>query len=112
MQRGEELIYGGRISHEDLLGDPDLLRKDGEGYIAGDIKSGAGLEGSEDIKKPKKHYGVQVALYTDILNKKGTSSKKIAILFIINITTIYRNMGWGTIIRNLSPFLKFDIKMY
>src|SRR5690349_6914338 len=26
MQRGEPLIYGGRISADDLLGEPDLLR--------------------------------------------------------------------------------------
>src|SRR5882672_11052592 len=29
MQHGETLIYGGRISHGDLLGQPDLLRREG-----------------------------------------------------------------------------------
>lgn len=75
MDRGEPLIYGGRISAEELLGDPDLLRKEGAGYVAGDIKSGAGEEGgSEDGGgKPKTHYAVQLALYTDILERLGRS---------------------------------------
>ena len=42
MERGDALIYGGRISIDDLLGYPDLLRREGTGYIPGDIKSGAG----------------------------------------------------------------------
>lgn len=46
MRRGEPLIYAGRISVEDLLGEPDLLRKHGNGYVPGDIKSGAGEEGA------------------------------------------------------------------
>ena len=36
MQRGEPLIYNGRIQADGLLGDPDPLRKEGEGYVAGD----------------------------------------------------------------------------
>src|SRR3954447_2798305 len=32
MVRGEPLIYGGRISADDLLGMPDLLRKETGGY--------------------------------------------------------------------------------
>jgi len=62
MDRGEPLIYGGRISAGELLGDPDLLRKEGDGYVAGDIKSGAGEEdgGEEGDGKPKKHYAVQL----------------------------------------------------
>lgn len=76
MDRGEPLIYGGRITAGDLLGDPDLLRKEGDGYIAGDIKSGAGEEGAADEGegKPKKHYAVQLALYTDILQRLGRST--------------------------------------
>ena len=69
MDAVEGLIYGGRIRSGDLLGEPDLLRKQSNGYVAGDIKSGAGLEGaSEDTDgKPKEHYAVQLALYTEIL---------------------------------------------
>jgi predicted RecB family nuclease len=76
MARGDELIYQGRISVEDLLGEPDLLRKQGNAYVAGDIKSGAGLEGANDNSygKPKKHYAVQLSLYTDILDRLGVST--------------------------------------
>jgi predicted RecB family nuclease len=71
MQRGEPLIYSGRIQESGLLGDPDLLRKETGGYIAGDIKSGAGEEGPDDDPSPKLHYAVQLALYTDILERKA-----------------------------------------
>ena len=81
MQRGDSLIYGGRIQVEGLLGDPDLLRKEGDAYIAGDIKSGAGEEGSEDLSKPKKHYAVQLGLYTDILERKGLSAGRRAFIW-------------------------------
>lgn len=78
MVRGETLIYSGSIKENDLLGNPDLLRKQGDGYIAGDIKSGSGLEGDgggeDDDGKPKEHYAVQIALYTDILEQKGLSA--------------------------------------
>jgi hypothetical protein len=40
MARGDTLIYGGRIRADDLVGAPDLLRKEPGGYVAGDIKSG------------------------------------------------------------------------
>jgi len=76
MTRGESLIYGGRIAADDLLGDPDLLRLQGGGYVAGDIKSGSGEESPEDDAKLKKHYGVQLALYTDILERKGVAQSR------------------------------------
>jgi predicted RecB family nuclease len=67
--RREPLIYGGRLSIDELLGEPDLLRFEHGGYVAIDIKSGAGREGWEEDEegKPKRTYGVQIALYTDIL---------------------------------------------
>ena len=83
MQRGEPLIYSARIQEAGLLGDPDLLRKEAGGYIAGDIKSGAGEEGPEDDTKPKLHYGVQLALYTDILERKGLSAGRHAFVWDI-----------------------------
>ena len=75
MGRGESVIYSGRISSDDLLGEPDLLRMEGKGYVAGDIKSGAGEEGAseEHDGKPKIRYAVQLALYTDILERLGRS---------------------------------------
>jgi predicted RecB family nuclease len=74
--RGDGLIYQGRIRAGGLLGQPDLLRRTGDGYVAGDIKSGSGEEGSSDLEdgKPKKHYAVQLALYTDILEQKSIAS--------------------------------------
>ena len=76
--RGDELIYSGRVSIGGLLGEPDILRRQGAGYIAGDIKSGAGEEGgSEDEEgKPKKHYAVQLALYTDIIERLGFAGER------------------------------------
>jgi uncharacterized protein len=78
MRRGDHLIYGGRISAGDLVGEPDLLRRFGTGYVAGDIKSGAGTEGaSEDSDgRPKPHYAVQLALYTDILERLERSASR------------------------------------
>lgn len=84
MQRSEKLIYGARIQIDGLLGDPDLLRKEGAGYIAGDIKSGSGEEGPEDDSKPKVHYGVQLGLYTDILERKGLSAGRRAFVWDIH----------------------------
>jgi predicted RecB family nuclease len=76
MARGDELIYQGRITADDLLGEPDLIRRQDNGYVAGDIKSGAGLEGANDNStgKPKKHYAVQLSLYTDIRERLGVST--------------------------------------
>ncbi|MDH4231023.1 MAG: TM0106 family RecB-like putative nuclease [Nitrospirota bacterium] len=75
MRRRDALIYSGRIRAGELVGEPDLLRRQNNGYVAGDIKSGAGEEGASDLEegKPKKHYAVQLALYTDILEKIGMS---------------------------------------
>ena len=84
MARGDPFIYGGRIQKDDLLGDPDFLRKEGEGYVAGDIKSGAGTEGSEDLSKPKKHYAMQLALYTDILERKALSAGRTPYIYDID----------------------------
>jgi predicted RecB family nuclease len=84
MQRGEPLIYGGRIQTEGLLGDPDLLRRQDSGYVAGDIKSGSGEEGPEDNSKPKVHYAVQLGLYTDILERKGLSAGRHAFVWDIH----------------------------
>lgn len=86
MDQGVPLIYGGRITADDLLGDPDLLRKESGGYVAGDIKSGAGEEGGGEHEdgKPKLHYAVQLALYTDILEKMGRSADRRAFVWDIH----------------------------
>ena len=104
MQRGEPFIYGGRIQEPELLGDPDLLRKEPGGYAAGDIKSGAGEEGPEDDSKPKLHYAVQLALYTDILERKGLSAGRRAFVWDIHgkevpydFTALYRKRNPRTL---------------
>jgi uncharacterized protein len=79
LARGEALIYAGRLSADGLLGEPDLLRREGpEGkYVAIDIKSGAASEFADDDDddgKPKLRYGVQVALYTDLLRRLDLSA--------------------------------------
>jgi len=71
MQRGERLIYQGRLSSDDRLGAPDLLERRGDRYIAGDIKSGSGLEGDDGDTKLKKHYAVQLGHYANILDLEG-----------------------------------------
>jgi predicted RecB family nuclease len=86
MRRGDDLIYSGRIGAGDLLGEPDLLRKQNGGYVAGDIKSGAGEEDSSDEEngKPKKHYAVQLALYTDILERLHISGGRTPFVWDIH----------------------------
>jgi predicted RecB family nuclease len=86
MRRGDALIYGGRICADDLIGIPDLLRKEVGGYIPGDIKSGAGEEGGgeDGDGKPKLHYAVQLALYVDILERLGLSAGRRAFVWDIN----------------------------
>jgi len=86
MARGDALIYSGRIRAGNLIGEPDLLRKHQKGYLAGDIKSGAGEEGASDTedKKPKIHYAVQLALYTDILERNGAAAKRTPFVWDIH----------------------------
>lgn len=73
MRRGEPLIYGGRITFGGLVGKPDLLERRGNGYIPGDIKSGSGLEDTENGGKYKEHYAFQLAHYVRILEGIGLS---------------------------------------
>ena len=86
MRRGDMLIYSGRIRADDLLGEPDILRRKGDGYVAGDIKSGAGVEGGngDTDGKPKKHYAVQLALYTDILERLGLSGGRTPFIWDVH----------------------------
>lgn len=78
MKKGVPLIYQGVLKYKKLLGIPDLLKKlPGGSYVPIDIKSGRGLEGTDDNDendgKPKKHYAVQLCLYTEILQNLGYS---------------------------------------
>ncbi len=100
MQEGVPLIYGGRICADDLLGAPDLLRHNGNGYVAGDIKSGTGLEGDEDDGKPKKTYAVQLALYTDILERLKLSANRRPFIWDINGEEIIYDLDESQGVRN------------
>ena len=86
MEQGSELIYGGRIRAGELLGEPDLLRGYGNKYHAIDIKSGVGYEGAGAgfEGRPKKHYAVQLSLYTDILERLNFSAGRLAFIWDIN----------------------------
>jgi uncharacterized protein len=74
MARHEHLIYGGRLTAGDLVGEPDLLEWTGMGYIPGDIKSGSGFEGDESEGRFKKHYAFQLAHYVFILEQIGLAA--------------------------------------
>jgi predicted RecB family nuclease len=84
--RGDALIYCGRIRADDLLGAPDLLRKEPGGYVPGDIKSGRGEEGGgdESDSKPKPHYAAQLALYIDILERLKLSAGRRAFVWDVH----------------------------
>jgi len=88
LARREPLIYNGRLSVDELLGEPDLLRWENSGYAAIDIKSGAGEEGggddSDEDGKPKKTYGVQIALYTDILIRLDVSAGRYGYIWDVH----------------------------
>lgn len=88
MAAGAPLIYGGRIEADDLLGEPDLLRKEGVGYVPGDIKSGAGEERGDDEgddSRLKKTYAVQLALYMDILERSGLSDGRRGFIWDVHM---------------------------
>lgn len=84
--RHEPLIYSGRLSVHELLGEPDLLRWEPGGYVAIDIKSGAGRQGAddEDEGKLRREYGVQLALYTDILARMGLSAGRYGYIWDVH----------------------------
>jgi predicted RecB family nuclease len=86
MARGDSLIHGDRIRADDLVGVPDLLRKETSGYVPGDIKSGRGEEGAGDESdgKPKGHYAVQLALYIDVLERLKFSAARRAFVWDVH----------------------------
>lgn len=86
MDEGVDLIYQGVIIADDLLGIPDLLRKTPNGYVAVDIKSGRGRENDESRSEGnmKKHYAVQLCLYTDVLIRLGYQKERNAYIIDIN----------------------------
>lgn len=102
MKAGIPLIYSGRISADELLGIPDILRKEAGGYIPGDIKSGAGEEGGDENNdpKPKLDYAVQLALYVDILERLGLSGGRRAFIWDVHGEEVTYNFEEPRSIRN------------
>jgi predicted RecB family nuclease len=85
MARGEPMIYGGCITAGDLAGTPDILHKEPRGYFPGSVKSGRGKEAGDHDRadKPRRHYGVQLALYIDILERLSFSAGRRA--FVLDV---------------------------
>ena len=104
--RRDPLIYGGRLSVDELLGEPDLLRLENGGYVAIDIKSGAGREGAEEEEegKPKKTYGVQIALYTDILLRMKVAAGRYGYILDGHLREHRYDLD-----RKLGPKIEFDL---
>ncbi len=84
LARREPLVYSGRLTEDDLVGEPDLLRFEGSGYVPGDIKSGAGEEGPDDHRSLKLHYAMQLALYVDVLQRAGVSAGRRGFIWDIH----------------------------
>ena len=82
MDRGEDLIVGARIRHEDLVGEPTLLRREDDGYVAGNARCVASDEGPDVARKPRRSYAMQLALHTDILENLDRSAGRYG--FIID----------------------------
>lgn len=90
-----DIIQGGRISADDLLGDPDLLLRRGDRYITADIKSGRADDGGsveDGDGRPKAHYAVQVAHYTDILERLGLSAGRSAEIWDVDGRRVTYNL--------------------
>jgi len=69
MKIGINLIYQGVLIQDNILGIPDILEKQKDNsYIPIDIKSGKGFE-NESYTELKKHYALQLCLYSELLNR-------------------------------------------
>jgi len=112
MKEGAPLIYQGVLQKDNLLGIPDLLRKDGDGrYVPIDIKSGMGYESAngngEGELKLKKHYAVQLALYSDLLQRLGFENKRKGIILDIKGNEIEYNLDESMGARTPMTFWEF-----
>jgi uncharacterized protein len=106
MNKKTPLIYQGVLIYKDLMGIPDLLKLMPDGsYIPIDIKSGMALEGVDeeegDDGKQKKHYAIQLALYSEALNGLGFENKRLGIILDIkgNEVLYDLNLPMGKVIK-------------
>ncbi|MDP2684803.1 MAG: TM0106 family RecB-like putative nuclease [bacterium] len=109
MKNNEPLIYQGVLIADNLRGIPDLLRRMPDGsYMPIDIKSGMGIEGvdeeSGDEGKPKKHYAVQLALYSDCLQRLGFENKREGIIYDIDGNEVLYNLDAAQGVKNKVTF--------
>lgn len=117
MKRGEPLIYQGVIESGDLLGIPDLLQSNGDGtYLPVDIKSGMGVEGVDDAfdneDKYKKHYAIQLGLYSEVLINNGFAKDHKGMIIDINSEKVMYDLDQQMGPRTPSTYWQFylDIK--
>lgn len=106
------LIYHGYLRWENLAGEPDLLRLNSDGtYTPIDIKSGRGLEGEDsetgDSGKPKRHYAVQLALYSEILIALGFATKHSGEIYDIDNKTIIYDLDAPMGVKNAKTWWQF-----
>lgn len=113
MKKGTNLIYQGVIMYGELMGIPDLLKKNDDGtYIPLDIKSGRGFEGVEDngsdeAGKMKKHYAVQLCLYQEILQRLGFSKKNEGLIYDIDNKEVIYDLSQPMGVRNKKLWTEF-----
>jgi len=103
------LIYQGVLIADNLCGVPDLIQRlPDNSYIPIDIKSGMGVEGADeengDDGKPKKHYAVQLALYSDVLNRLGLTNKRQGVIYDIDSNQVLYNLDDQQGVRNKVTF--------
>lgn len=94
--RGEcDVVVGGRISHADLLGMPDLLLRAGETWFCGDVKAGSPFE--VDGTRPRLEYAVQVATYAAIAEAEGIGDSDRAAVVGADGALAWYDLGrpWG-----------------
>lgn len=105
MKMGVPLIYQGVLRNGDLLGIPDLLQNNGDGtYLPIDIKSGMGVEGVDEENdndgKYKKHYAVQIALYSEVLIANGFAKDHKGMIIDIDSEKVIYNLDQEMGLRN------------
>lgn len=69
IDRRAPTILGAVLSHEDLVGMPDVMRLTPSGYVALDVKAGSAFEGPHGTYKPA--YLIQVAHYAHLIAATG-----------------------------------------